>query len=112
MRARFGGVYTRAVQYRENDMTTFGGVIPILATPFLPDGEALDLESWQRLIEFMIGLGVDGITILGVLGESNRLTDREREALIRSAVGHVRKRLPVIVGASHSGTRAAAGLAR
>jgi 4-hydroxy-tetrahydrodipicolinate synthase len=93
-------------------MTTFGGVVPILATPFLPDDEALDLESWRRLIEFTIGLGVDGITILGVLGESNRLTEEERHTLIRAAVALVRKRVPVIVGASHSGTRAAGELAR
>ena len=93
-------------------MTTFGGVIPILATPFLPDDEALDLESWQRLLEFMIGLGVDGVTILGVLGESNRLTDQERESLIGSAVAHVGQRVPVIVGTSHSGTRAAGELSR
>ena len=64
------------------------GVIPILATPFAED-ESLDLGSWQRLIEFMVGLGVGGVTILGVLGESNRLTDRERETLIQSAVAAV-----------------------
>ena len=87
-------------------MSAFEGVIPILATPF-HDDESLDLESWPRLIEFMIGLGVDGVTILGVLGESNRLSDHEREALIRGAVSTVKKRIPIIVGTSHSGTRAA-----
>lgn len=87
-------------------MTTFEGVIPILATPFRDD-ESLDLESWQRLLEFMIGLGVDGVTILGVLGESNRLSDHERETLIQSAVLIVAKRVPIIVGTSHSGTEAA-----
>jgi 4-hydroxy-tetrahydrodipicolinate synthase len=92
-------------------MLKLGGVIPILATPFRDD-EAVDVESWQRLIAFMVGLGVDGITILGVLGESNRLTDRERETLIQSAVRAVNKQVPVIVGASHSGTRAAGELAR
>src|SRR4051812_38022093 len=92
-------------------MTGFAGVIPILATPFHPD-ETLDLESWARLIEFVIALGADGLTILGVLGESNRLTDRERETLIQSAVALVKKRVPLIVGASHSGTRAASELAR
>ena len=106
-------VYTRAVfSSGRTDLTTFSGVIPILATPFLPDDEALDLQSWERLIEFMIGLGVDGLTILGVLGESNRLTDQERQTLIRTAVAQVRQRVPVIVGASHSGTRAAGELAR
>jgi len=87
-------------------MTAFEGIIPILATPF-HDDESLDLESWQRLLEFMIGLGVDGVTILGVLGESNRLNDHERERLIQSAVATVKKRVPIIVGTSHSGTQAA-----
>jgi 4-hydroxy-tetrahydrodipicolinate synthase len=64
------------------------------------------------MIEFMVGLKVDGITILGVLGESNRLNDAEREALIKSAVTVVNKRIPIIVGTSHSGTAAAAYLAR
>lgn len=90
-------------------MVTFQGVIPILATPFHED-ESLDLDSWQRLIEFMIGLGVDGVTIFGVLGESNRLVDHERETLIRTAVATVAGRVPIIVGASHTGTGAVAYL--
>ncbi len=87
----------------------FSGVIPILATPF-NDDESLDLASWQRMIEFMVGLNVNGITILGVLGESNRLSDHEREALIKSAVATVNQRIPVIVGTSHTGSAAAAYL--
>lgn len=89
----------------------FSGVIPILATPF-NDDESLDLPSWQRMIEFMVGLGVDGITILGVLGESNRLNDHEREALIKAAVTTVNKRIPIVVGTSFSGSAAAAYLSR
>ena len=81
---------------------TFAGVIPILPTPF-HDDETLDLDSWRRLLEFMVGLGVDGVTILGVLGESNRLNDHEREQLIEAAVEAVRQRIPIIVGTSHSG---------
>ena len=87
-------------------MKPFQGVIPILATPF-HDDERLDMESWHRLLEFMAGLGVDGLTILGVLGESNRLNDHEREALISSAVKVVAGRVPIIVGTSHTGTTAA-----
>ena len=89
----------------------FTGVIPILATPFNED-ESLDMTSWRRMIEFMVELGVDGITILGVLGESNRLNDHEREAMVKAAVATVNKRIPVIVGASHSGSAAAGFLAR
>lgn len=89
----------------------FHGVVPILATPF-HDDEQVDVESWQRLIEFMMRLEVNGITILGVLGESNRLTDRERETLIGAAISTVDGRAAVIVGSSHTGTQAARDLAR
>lgn len=88
---------------------SFAGVFPILATPF-DEGGNLDLEAFERLIRFMAQLGVDGVTILGVLGESNRLLDSERETLIAAAVKAAAGHLPVIVGASHAGTRATIGL--
>ena len=81
------------------------GVIPILATPFHAD-ETLDLESLDRMVRFMADAGTDGVTVLGVLGESNRLGDRDREAAIRAAVAAIQGRAPVIVGASHAGTQA------
>lgn len=86
------------------------GVFPILATPF-DEEENLDLASLERLIHFMAGIGVNGVTILGVLGEANRMTDAEREAAIRMAVAAA-GRLPVIVGTSHRGTRATRSLSR
>lgn len=89
----------------------FTGVFPILATPFNGDG-SIDLDSLDRLVGFMGDIGVDGITILGVLGESNRMLDREREILIARAVAAARGRTKVIVGASHPGTQATIGLCR
>jgi 4-hydroxy-tetrahydrodipicolinate synthase len=86
------------------------GVIPILATPFHED-ETLDLDSWQRMLQFMVNAGVDGVTILGVLGESNRLNDEERVSLIEAAVAVIARRVPIIVGASATGTRTAVYLA-
>ena len=65
----------------------FTGVFPILVTPF-NDNEHIDLTSFERVVDFMAQLGVDGVTILGVLGESNRLIDAEREALMASASAH------------------------
>ena len=61
-------------------LTALAGVVPILATPFRRD-ESIDLPSLDRLVRFMAALGVDGVTVLGVLGEANRLTDRERDVL-------------------------------
>jgi 4-hydroxy-tetrahydrodipicolinate synthase len=84
---------------------SFEGVYPILVTPFT-DGEEIDLESFSRVVRFMADIGVDGVTILGVLGESNRMGDDEREQLIRAAISASAGRIPVIVGTSHRGTLA------
>jgi len=61
---------------------SFKGVYPILVTPF-DEKENVDVESFVRVVRFMADIGVDGVTILGVLGESNRLVDSEREELIK-----------------------------
>ena len=94
---------------RHPDMK-FSGVIPILATPFHED-ESFDPESMASLVGLMKRIGVDGITVLGVLGEANRLNDAEREAVLRAAVAAAGD-LPVIAGVSTSGTRATCDLAR
>lgn len=84
---------------------SFEGVYPILPTPFADD-ESVDLESLARTVRFMAEIGADGVTVLGVLGESNRITDAERENIIRTCVQAAGGRLPVVVGTSHRGTRA------
>jgi len=57
------------------------GTWNIVPTPFLPSGE-LDTGSIPGLVSFVRGTGVDGMTILGVLGEAGRLGDAERSAVI------------------------------
>jgi len=91
--------------------TSFTGVFPILITPF-DDGENLDLDSFAKVVRFMVDIGVDGVTILGVLGEANRLVDAEREQLIQTAVQAADGAIPVVVGTSHTGTRAALQLSQ
>jgi len=81
------------------------GVFPILVTPF-DEMENVDLESFGLVVRFMAEIGVDGVTILGVLGESNRMVDSEREELIMAAVAAADGRIPVVVGTSHKGTEA------
>ncbi len=89
----------------------FTGVIPILATPFHAN-ESIDFDSWRRTIEFMLAVGVDGLTVAGVLGEADRLTDHERISLIDAAARVVDGRVPLIAGVSHRGTHAALTLAK
>ena len=86
----------------------FRGVFPILATPFHED-ETLDLESMRQQVSFMATAGANGVTVLGVLGESNRMTDRDREQIIETSVAAAGA-MPVIVGTSHSGTNATVDL--
>ena len=85
-----------------------------MATPFHAD-ESLDLEGFAKAIRFMASAGADGATVVGVLGESNRITDAEREQLVRCAVdaaSGVGRPFPICVGTSHAGTAATVGLSQ
>ena len=83
------------------------GVWNIVPTPFHPD-EALDLDSLGTLTEFVVASGVDGMTILGVLGEGAKVTDSERSVIIDAVLTRANGRVPVCVTVSAaSGFRAA-----
>lgn len=83
----------------------YQGVVPILATPF-HDDESLDLKSLERLISFLRRVGVEAMTVLGVLGEADRLSESERQEVARGAI-RAAGPVPVIVGAIRPDTRAA-----
>lgn len=92
-------------------MRRLEGVWAILATPF-DDGGRLDLDSLRSLVEFEIQAGVDGLTILGVMGEAHKLSDEERGQVVRATISAAHGRVPVAVGVSHTGTDVAVRLAR
>ena len=93
------------------DIGALRGVWNIVPTPFLPDG-ALDLASIPTLVDFVRATGVDGLTILGVLGEAARLGDLERTAVLEAAIGAAGAAIPVCVGVSHASTDRAIAYAR
>jgi dihydrodipicolinate synthase/N-acetylneuraminate lyase len=64
------------------------GVYAITATPFDEDGR-LDEESLGSLVEFEIRAGVHGLVILGIMGESHKLADRERLRVTQGVLGGV-----------------------
>jgi 4-hydroxy-tetrahydrodipicolinate synthase len=78
------------------------GVYIIAATPFAEDG-ALDLPSIDSLVEFYIGHGVSGITVLGMMGEAPKLSDIESLDVMRHFLRRVDGRVPVVVGVSGAG---------
>jgi len=83
---------------------TLAGVHPVLVTPFRPD-ESLDEDSLRSLVDFVAERGVQGVLVLGVLGEADRLSDSERARVLDVAVEHAAGRLAVTVGISRPATR-------
>lgn len=77
------------------------GLVAISVTPLTPQG-AIDQEGIPRLMDFYVDCGVTGITLLGVMGEANRMTDAEARSVVELAVASVDGRVPVIVGVSDS----------
>jgi len=79
------------------------GIYNITPTPFKPDG-TLDEPSLRRLTEFTRGTRVNGMTILGVLGEADKLTERERERVTEIVIETAGANFPICVGTTHAGT--------
>lgn len=82
---------------------TVHGLVPILATPFLPDG-ALDLPGLRRLVEFQLASGVDGVAVFGMASEGFALTAAERQVILREVGGAVGGAVPVVAGVNGTST--------
>jgi 4-hydroxy-tetrahydrodipicolinate synthase len=81
-----------------------GGVYSVLPTPFRAGGD-VDHESLARVTDLAIRARVRGITVLGITGETARLTDRERTSAIETVVRQAAGRVTVVAGTSADGTR-------
>ena len=88
---------------------TAQGVFAIAVTPFTPEG-AVDYASVDRMTDFYLRSGVNGLTILGIMGEAPKLDPAEALAISNQVVR--RSKIPIIVGVSASGFAAMRSLAR
>jgi 4-hydroxy-tetrahydrodipicolinate synthase len=82
---------------------TAKGVYPIAPTPFTERGD-IDWASVDQMIEFYLRCQVQGLTILGLMGEAQKLSETESAELVRHALDRIGGRLPVVVGVSNPGT--------
>jgi len=89
----------------------FTGSLVALVTP-MHDGGALDYDSLERLIEFHIEEGTDGIVSVGTTGESATLSHIEHEEVVRRTIQYVKGRVPVIAGTGANSTTEAIALTR
>ena len=92
-------------------MVMFSGSIVAIATP-MHDDASLDLPGLQRLIDWHIGEGTDGIVIVGTTGESPTVNHDEHCLLIKTAIEHAARRVPVIAGTGANSTAEAIELTR
>jgi 4-hydroxy-tetrahydrodipicolinate synthase len=76
------------------------GVYVIAPTPFHPDGR-IDDSSVERMTDFFIQAGVNGMTVLGQLGEAPKMEHKESVSLVKRVIQ--RAGMPVIVGVSAPG---------
>jgi len=88
----------------------FTGSMVALVTPF-NDGK-VDWQSLENLIEFHIQNGTRGIVPCGTTGESATLSHEEHDAVVKTVVNTVNKRVPVIAGTGSNSTAEAVRLTR
>jgi 4-hydroxy-tetrahydrodipicolinate synthase len=81
----------------------FSGSIVAIITPMNVDG-SVDFKALDRLVEFHIDNGTDGIVAVGTTGESATLTVDEHIEVVRRVVTAARKRVPVIAGTGGNST--------
>jgi 4-hydroxy-tetrahydrodipicolinate synthase len=81
----------------------FTGSLVALVTPF-DEHNRLDYTALDRLIEFHVAAGTDGLVVAGTTGESATLEKEEHAGLIARAVEMVAGRLPVIAGTGSNST--------
>jgi len=72
------------------------GVIPILPTPFTPEG-AVDDESFRDVVDAAIAGGAHGLAMFGLASEYYKLSDAERARLVKILVQQTARRCPVVI---------------
>jgi dihydrodipicolinate synthase/N-acetylneuraminate lyase len=79
------------------------GVFPAATTQFQSD-ETLDLGATMGHVETMIGAGIDGLIMLGTVGENCSLLYGEKLEVLRATVEQVARRVPVLTGVAEYST--------
>lgn len=100
-----------ALLFPRAKMTTIQGSLVAIVTPMHADG-SLDIPTLRKLIDWHIAEGTDGIVIVGTTGESPTVSVEEHCELIRIAVEHTNKRVPIIAGSGGNSTVEAIALTK
>lgn len=86
--------------------TTWSGVFPACTTQIAAD-QSLDVAGTRRHVEDLIRAGVNGLIMLGTLGENTSLDPEEKLDVIRIAKDAAKGRVPILSGVCETSTRQA-----
>jgi 4-hydroxy-tetrahydrodipicolinate synthase len=75
-----------------------------IVTPFQED-ESVDFAALEKLIDFIIGNGVEYVVSLGTTGETPTLTKQEKLDIVNFTMDKINSRVPVVVGIGGNNTR-------
>jgi 1-pyrroline-4-hydroxy-2-carboxylate deaminase len=89
----------------------WNGVFPAATTQFRPD-QRLDLEATAKHLSVLLDAGVDGLIMLGTVGENCSLEYGEKLDVLRMAVATARMRVPVLTGVAECTTALACRFAQ
>tara|TARA_Y100001970_G_C14200537_1_gene840851 strand:- start:1225 stop:2085 length:861 start_codon:yes stop_codon:yes gene_type:complete len=81
-----------------------------LITPF-ENGE-LDIKSFEKIVNFQIDNGTNGLIPVGTTGESPTLSHYEHEKIVEECIKVADNRVPIIAGAGSNSTQEACKLAK
>lgn len=81
----------------------FSGSIVALVTPFKENG-SIDFDQLEKLVEFHIEQGTDGIVAVGTTGESTTLSMDEHVQVVKKIVELTAGRIPIIGGNGSNST--------
>ena len=89
----------------------FCGAATALVTPLTENG-GIDYAQLERLINWQIEEGIDGLVIAGTTGEGSTLTDEEHRELFEKAIQMIDGRVPAIAGTGSNDTAYAVDLTK
>ena len=81
------------------------GCYTAIVTPF--DGEDVDYDGLNRLVDFQIAGGINGVLAVGTTGESPVLTWQEHNRVVEAIASRTRNKCRCIAGTGSNNTREA-----
>jgi 4-hydroxy-tetrahydrodipicolinate synthase len=85
------------------------GLFAAVATPIHEDGR-LDLDTFDRLLDFLVAAGVDGVCLAGATGEYPHFETSDRKTLMRRAAARLPHGCALLVAIGAPTVRHAIGL--